>query len=71
MLKWLITLFIVLLVLALVAPGSAVPPARRRDLRLGNLPGDLRIPARGRVLYIPFTSTVLLSLAVYFLGRLL
>jgi hypothetical protein len=38
---------------------------------LGRLPGDLRIPLRGRVIYIPFTSTVLLSLAVWALGRLI
>ena len=64
MLKWLLTLFIALAVL------SAVQPWFLR-LGIGRLPGDLRIPLRGRVYYIPFASTVVLSLAVYLIGRLL
>ena len=62
--KWLVTLFVVLAILAVVMPDSA-------SFALGRLPGDLRIPLRGRVLYIPFTSTVLLSLAVWVLGKLI
>lgn len=64
MLKWLLTLFVALLVLSVVAPGLT-------RVGLGKLPGDLRIPLRGRVLYVPFTSTVLLSLLLYLLGRLI
>jgi Protein of unknown function (DUF2905) len=64
MVKWLLTVFVVLTILAMVAPRSA-------SFVLGRLPGDLRIPVRGRVLYIPFTSTVLLSLAVWALSRLI
>jgi hypothetical protein len=63
-LKWLLTLFIALLVLSVVAPGLA-------RVGLGRLPGDLRIPLRGRVVYVPFTSTVLLSLLLYLLGRII
>ena len=63
MLKWLVTLFVVLAILAVALPGSS--------FAWGRLPGDLRIALRGRVLYIPFTSTVLLSLAVWALGRLI
>lgn len=62
--KWLVTLFVVLAILSIALPRSA-------SFALGRLPGDLRIPLRGRVLYIPFTSTVLLSLAVWLLGRLI
>lgn len=62
--KWLVTLFVVLTILAIAMPRSA-------SFALGRLPGDLRIPLRGRVIYIPFTSTVLLSLAVWLLGRLI
>ena len=58
------TLFVVLAILAIAMPRSA-------SFALGRLPGDLRIPLRGRVIYIPFTSTVLLSLAVWALGRLI
>jgi hypothetical protein len=64
MLKWLATLFVVLAILAVAMPRSA-------SFALGRLPGDLRIPLRGRVLYIPFTSTVLLSLAVWALSKLI
>ena len=64
MLKWLVTLFVVLAILAVAMPRSA-------SFALGRLPGDLRIPLRGRVIYIPFTTTVLLSLAVWAFGRLI
>lgn len=64
MLKWLLTLFVALLVLSVVAPGLA-------RVGLGRLPGDLRIPLRGRVLYVPFTSTVLLSFLLYLLGHII
>lgn len=64
MLKWLVTLFVVLAILAIAMPRSA-------SFALGRLPGDLRIPLRGRVIYIPFTSTLLLSLAVWALGRVI
>jgi Protein of unknown function (DUF2905) len=64
MVKWLVTLFIALVIL------SAATPLLRR-FRLGRLPGDLQIPVRGRVYYIPFASTVLLSLLVWAIGRLL
>ena len=63
MVKWLITLFVALLVLSLVAP-------RLSRYGLGRLPGDLRIPLRGRMYYVPFATTVLLSLAVWGIGRL-
>jgi hypothetical protein len=63
-LKWLLTLFVALLVLSVVAPGLA-------RVGLGRLPGDLRIPLRGRVVYVPFTSTVLLSFLLYLLGRII
>jgi hypothetical protein len=64
MLKWLVTVFVVLLVIALLTPWSG-------RIGLGRLPGDFKIPLRGRVLYVPFASTVLLSLAVYLIGRLI
>jgi hypothetical protein len=64
MLKWLVTLFIALVVLSLASPWLG-------RLGLGRLPGDLRIPARGRILYVPFTTTVLLSLLVWLIGRVL
>jgi hypothetical protein len=64
MLKWLVTLFLALVIL------SAATPFLRR-FRLGRLPGDLEIPLRGRVYYVPFATTVVLSLLVWLIGRLL
>jgi hypothetical protein len=58
MLKWLLTLAIGLAILAVVTP------------RL-RLPGDLRVPVRGRVYYVPLASTVLLTLVVWALSRLI
>ena len=65
MLKWLLTLFIVLVILAAATPWLG------RRFALGRLPGDWRIPVRGRVLYVPLASTVLLTLLVWALGKLL
>ena len=62
--KWLVTVF-----LALVILSAAMPFLRR--FRLGRLPGDFQIPVRGRVYYIPFASTVVLSLLLWAIGRLL
>jgi hypothetical protein len=64
MVKWLVTLFLALVIL------SAATPLLRR-FRFGRLPGDLQIPVRGRVYYVPFATTVLLSLLVWLIGRLL
>jgi Protein of unknown function (DUF2905) len=64
MLKWVLTLVAALLVLTALAPWLA-------RLGLGRLPGDVVVRYRGRVYYLPFTSTVLLSLALTLLVRIL
>lgn len=64
MLKWLVTLFLALAILAVATPLFG-------RLSLGRLPGDFRIPVRGRVYYIPLASTVVLSLLVWAIGRIL
>jgi hypothetical protein len=46
-------------------------PVLRDRLAIGRLPGDLRFSVRGRVYYIPFMSTVVLSLLLWGIGRLL
>jgi hypothetical protein len=64
MLKWVVTLAIALIVLTLLAPWLA-------KYRLGRLPGDLTVRYKGRLYYLPFTSTILLSLALTLLTRFL
>jgi hypothetical protein len=62
MLKWVLVLVVAVVVLALFAPQFA-------RLGLGRLPGDVTITFRGRRVYLPVTSTVLVSLALTLLGR--
>ena len=62
--KWLVTVFLALVIL------SAATPLLRR-FRLGRLPGDFQITVRGRIYYIPFATTIVLTLLVWALGRLL
>ena len=58
--KWLLTVVVVVVVLSLVA--------QRWRLRL---PGDFSVPVRGRMYYIPLASTLVLSLIVWAIGKLL
>lgn len=64
MLKWLLTLAVALIVLTALAPWFS-------RYGLGRLPGDLTVRYRGRTYYLPFASTILLSLALSLLVRIL
>jgi hypothetical protein len=63
-LKWLLTLMIALAVLTVAAPWLA-------RYGLGRLPGDVTVRVKGRDYYLPFTTTIVLSLALTLLGRLI
>ena len=63
-LKWLVTLLVALVVLSLAMPWLA-------RLGVGRLPGDLRFRLRGREYSIPLSSTVLLSVLAWGIGRIL
>jgi DUF2905 family protein len=63
MLKWLLTLLIALAVLTALAPWLS-------KYGLGRLPGDVVLRYKGRPYYLPFTTTILLSLALTLLTRL-
>ena len=64
MLKWLITTVVALVVL------TGLQPLLRR-FGLGRLPGDVVLKVRGRDVSFPFTTTILLSLALTALGWLI
>jgi hypothetical protein len=63
-LKWALVLVVAVVVLALFAPHFA-------RLGLGRLPGDITVRWRGRLVYLPITSTLLFSLALTVLARIL
>ena len=62
MLKWLLVLAVGVVVISLMTPWLA-----RRGL--GRLPGDVTIRWRGRPVYLPITSTLLLSLLLTLVAR--
>ena len=64
MLKWVLMLIIALIVLTVLAPWLS-------KFGLGRLPGDVTVRYKGKLYYLPFTSTVLLSLALTLLMRFL
>ena len=64
MIKWLLTIFLALAVLAVATPWL-------QRLGVGRLPGDLRFSLRGRAYYIPLASTVLFCLLALLIGKLL
>ena len=65
MLKWIVALSAAVLVIGILQPRLAA------WLRLGRLPGDVRLRWRGREYLFPFASTVLLSLLLSLVVRLL
>ena len=64
MLKWLVTVAVALAVLTALSPWLA-------RLGLGRLPGDVRVRVKGRDYFLPFTTTILLSLALTAIARVL
>jgi hypothetical protein len=55
MIRWMIVVFLALLLIGWFAPAL-------QKLGLGKLPGDLRFRLFGREIFLPFTTTILLSL---------
>jgi len=65
MLKWLLTIAVVVILLGLLTPRL------RRHVPARRLPGDVWVRIRGRDYFFPFTSTILLSLVFIAVSRLL
>ena len=63
MLKWLLVLLVGVVAITLATPWLA-----KRGL--GRLPGDITINWRGRRIYLPITTTIVLSLALTLVARL-
>ena len=64
MIRWLIAIFLFLLVFSNVFRWL-------EKIGLGRLPGDFRFRMFGREVFLPFGSSVLLSLIALLLGKLL
>jgi hypothetical protein len=64
MIKWLITIFLALAVLAIATPWL-------ERLGVGRLPGDLKFTARGRVYFLPIASTLIFCAVAWLIGRLI
>jgi len=62
--KWLIVVVLAVIVLGLLGPRLA-------RLGLGRLPGDLRFRKNGRDYFLPITSTIVLSLLLTLIARLI
>ncbi|MGY4830946.1 DUF2905 domain-containing protein [Sphaerotilaceae bacterium SBD11-9] len=63
-LRWLLVIFIALLLFSFLHKWL-------EKIGLGRLPGDLRFKLFGREVFIPFASSVLLSLVAMGISRLL
>ena len=63
MIRWVLTIFFVVIVLS-----SALPWLEK--LGIGRLPGDVRFRLFGRTFSFPFASTILISLLVLLLARI-
>jgi hypothetical protein len=63
MLKWVLVIVVGVIVITLLTPWLA-----RHGL--GSLPGDITFNWKGRRIYLPITTTLLLSLVLTLLGRL-
>jgi len=64
MIRWLLTIFIALIVFSAALPWL-------EKLGVGRLPGDFKFTLFGKTIFLPFASTVLLSTLVFVGARLL
>lgn len=65
MLKWLLTLVVAIFLLGIIAPHLA------RFVRFGQLPGDFAFRFRGRVYNFPVATTIIFSLLLWLISRLI
>jgi hypothetical protein len=64
MIRWVLVVFLVLLLIQGVTPWLA-------KLGFGRLPGDFRFTLFGKEFFIPITTTLILSMVCAFIARVL
>ncbi|MDY7573264.1 DUF2905 domain-containing protein [Actimicrobium sp. CCI2.3] len=64
MIRWFLAIFIGLIVLSAALPWL-------EKIGLGRLPGDVRFRLFGKDIFLPFASTVLLSMVLFAVMRLI
>ena len=64
MIRWIIVVFLALMLISWFSPAL-------QKLGFGKLPGDLRFKLFGREIFIPLTSTILLSIVAAAIAKYL
>jgi hypothetical protein len=64
MIRWVLTIFIAMVIFSSLLPWL-------EKLGIGRLPGDVRFTIFGRKIFLPFASTLLMSMLVVAVGRFL
>ena len=64
MIRWVLTIFIALIVFSAVLPWL-------EKFGVGRLPGDVKFSLFGKTLFLPFASTILLSTVIFLIARFL
>lgn len=64
MFRWFLSIFIALILFSALLPWL-------QKMGIGKLPGDFRFTIFGKLVLLPFASTVLLSLLVMLIGKML
>ncbi len=62
MIRWVLVIFVAVIVFSTLLPWL-------EKLGIGRLPGDLRFKLFGRVFSLPFASTILISAVVLLIAR--
>jgi hypothetical protein len=62
MFRWLLTIFLALVVFSAMLPWL-------EKLGVGRLPGDLRFSMFGKTFFLPFASTIVVSLVIFLVAR--
>ena len=64
LIRWIVIIFLSVIVFSTLLPWL-------EKLGIGRLPGDLRFRLFGRIFSLPFASTILISVVVFLLAKLL